>query len=192
MDESLPLSPGVSVCPAYLCPSHSSPHPRSLPDRARGPSGPHDGSGLGGREENRSLVPWGPSQKAGVGQPAGPGLTDPLSPAPGRRGPVALVSEIFEQHLGGHILQVRPLPYLLLLAATWWPPRRTAPSSPASIAGERQDWEAHAGGPLPASPPQKNTPSWHRSDFRTSYTCQALLSPPCLSHSSPWMALCLP
>ncbi|XP_059940561.1 neuronal PAS domain-containing protein 1 isoform X2 [Mesoplodon densirostris] len=26
--------------------------------------------------------------------------------APGRRGPVALVSEVFEQHLGGHILQV--------------------------------------------------------------------------------------
>lgn len=33
---------------------------------------------------------------------------------------MALVSEVFEQHLGGHILQVRPLPRLLLLAATWW------------------------------------------------------------------------
>lgn len=44
-----------------------------------------------------------------------------LSPAPGRRGAVALVSEVFEQHLGGHILQVRPfLPSLLLCAATWW------------------------------------------------------------------------
>ncbi|XP_023391105.1 neuronal PAS domain-containing protein 1 isoform X2 [Pteropus vampyrus] len=29
----------------------------------------------------------------------------PASLAPGRRGPVALVSEVFEQHLGGHILQ---------------------------------------------------------------------------------------
>ncbi|CAK6437249.1 unnamed protein product [Pipistrellus nathusii] len=29
----------------------------------------------------------------------------PAGLAPGRRGPVALVSEIFEQHLGGHILQ---------------------------------------------------------------------------------------
>ncbi|XP_033621900.1 neuronal PAS domain-containing protein 1 [Fukomys damarensis] len=29
----------------------------------------------------------------------------PLPPAPGRRGPAALVSEVFEQHLGGHILQ---------------------------------------------------------------------------------------
>ncbi|XP_011825422.1 PREDICTED: neuronal PAS domain-containing protein 1 [Mandrillus leucophaeus] len=28
-----------------------------------------------------------------------------LPPAPGRRGPAALVSEVFEQHLGGHILQ---------------------------------------------------------------------------------------
>lgn len=35
---------------------------------------------------------------------------------------MALVSEVFEQHLGGHILQVRPLPRLLLLAATWWQP----------------------------------------------------------------------
>ncbi|XP_076783468.1 neuronal PAS domain-containing protein 1 [Arvicanthis niloticus] len=38
--------------------------------------------------------PWG---LRAVGPPAGL--------APGRRGPVALVSEIFEQHLGGHILQ---------------------------------------------------------------------------------------
>lgn len=43
-----------------------------------------------------------------------------LSPAPGRRGPVALVSEVFEQHLGGHILQVRSLPSPLLRASTWW------------------------------------------------------------------------
>ncbi|XP_017177511.1 neuronal PAS domain-containing protein 1 isoform X4 [Mus musculus] len=38
--------------------------------------------------------PWG---LRAVGPPAGL--------APGRRGPVALVSEVFEQHLGGHILQ---------------------------------------------------------------------------------------
>nr|XP_031314815.1 neuronal PAS domain-containing protein 1 isoform X2 [Camelus dromedarius] len=39
--------------------------------------------------------PWG---LRAAGPPAGL--------APGRRGPVALVSEVFEQHLGGHILQV--------------------------------------------------------------------------------------
>ncbi|EPQ02476.1 Neuronal PAS domain-containing protein 1 [Myotis brandtii] len=59
-------------------------------------------------EEERKLVAWFPGvlpRRPGSARPQAPASPVPLSPAPGRRGPVALVSEIFEQHLGGHILQ---------------------------------------------------------------------------------------
>ncbi|XP_064237202.1 neuronal PAS domain-containing protein 1 isoform X1 [Aotus nancymaae] len=53
------------------------------------------------------LVDWLPGALpcAGSARPTGPGFISPSAPAPGRRGPAALVSEVFEQHLGGHILQ---------------------------------------------------------------------------------------
>uniref|UniRef100_A0A8C5ZMM9 Neuronal PAS domain protein 1 n=1 Tax=Marmota marmota marmota TaxID=9994 RepID=A0A8C5ZMM9_MARMA len=51
-----------------------------------------------------SLAPWGPSQ-AKVSQTNRPWPHPSLRPASGRRGPATLVSEVFEQHLGGHILQ---------------------------------------------------------------------------------------
>lgn len=63
----------------------------------------------------------------------------PLFPAPGHRGPVALVSEVFEQHLGGHILQVRFLPSLLFRAATWWSHLGIAPSFLRQFPVERWD-----------------------------------------------------
>lgn len=116
------LHPLASVFPSYLCLSRSSPHPRSLSHRAQGPSAPQDGYKTG---EERKFVAWLPRVLPGKPGPArtqAPASPLSLPPAPGHRGPVALVSEVFEQHLGGHILQVRPLPYPLLLAATWWPP----------------------------------------------------------------------
>ncbi|ELK23994.1 Neuronal PAS domain-containing protein 1 [Myotis davidii] len=59
-------------------------------------------------EEEGKLVAWFPGvlpRRPGSARPQAPASPVPLSPAPGRRGSVALVSEIFEQHLGGHILQ---------------------------------------------------------------------------------------
>lgn len=114
-------------------PPHSSPHPGSLPHRAQGLTIPQDGYRTPGK---RDLQPS--CRGAGLLRPRSSGpqsSASPLSlpPAPGCRGPVALVSEVFEQHLGGHILQVRLLPCLLLLAAAWWPRLETAPFSPASI-----------------------------------------------------------
>lgn len=91
-------------------------------------------------EEERKCVACFPGilpRRPGSARRQAPASLLPLPPAPGRRGPVALVSEVFEQQLGGHILQVRPLPYLLLLAVTWWSPPGIAPFSPASILTRR-------------------------------------------------------
>ena len=111
VDGRLPAPSGVSLPLASqpVSTPRTPPHePKFLPDL------PQDGSSTG-EKEICTPAPLGAYQRAPVS-------ALPLSPATGHRGPVALVSEVFEQHLGGHILQVRPLPCLLLLAATWWPP----------------------------------------------------------------------
>lgn len=156
-------------CPMSLCvsqslglsgppqPPHLSPHPGSLPHRAQGPTIPQDGYRTPGK---RDLQPGSLGARFLRPRSSGPQTpASPLSlpPAPGHRGPVALVSEVFEQHLGGHILQVRPLPCLLLLAATWWPCLETAPfflQHPSH--GEHQVWEVECWGspfcqPLPST-----------------------------------------
>ncbi|XP_010851015.1 PREDICTED: neuronal PAS domain-containing protein 1 [Bison bison bison] len=63
---------------------------------------PYPSGGGGGRGGSVPL-PRLPGWVIRGGRP--PTLATPLPVAPGRRGPVALVSEVFEQHLGGHILQ---------------------------------------------------------------------------------------
>ena len=112
MSESLSVSPGVSLS---LCVSECPfSHPGSLPDKA-----PQCLTTGDERGKYVACFPGGLPRGQGSNQQT-LALHLTLLPAPGRRGPVALVSEVFEQHLGGHILQVRPHPRLLLLAATWW------------------------------------------------------------------------
>lgn len=112
---SAPSGVSLSLCvSAQFCPFQPSPHPGFLPDRARGPQYPKMPTGLGRRVGFVAWLEWGAYRQP----PASP---LPLPAAPSHRGPVALVSEVFEQHLGGHILQVRPLPGLTLIAATWRP-----------------------------------------------------------------------
>lgn len=151
---SLCVSVCRSVCPAQPAPSIL-PHTPGL-SLPRAPSVSSWLQDRGEKKEIWSLAPWGPAQKCVWGgwsaRPTGR-LTPPLPlpAAPGRRGPAALVSEIFEQHLGGHILQVGPslpaAPCCHLVAASG---NSTLFSSIHPIGSPG------TGGPNPGAPP----PTW--------------------------------
>lgn len=155
-------------------------------------------TGLGGREEIRSLVPWGPSQKARVGQTAGPGLTGPSVPSPrpqGLRGPGLrnLRAAPGRTHLAGEAPSLPAAPCCHLVASSENSTllsrirRRRAPGlggacwGPPSRASE-----------APSSPPQKIIHPGRDKISEPLTEARPSSPPPCLSHSSPWMALCLP
>ena len=185
----------VSVCLCVsVCPSS---HPGSLPDKAPQCLKPGDKRG-----RYAACFPGGLPRGQGSNQQA---LALPLTlpPAPGRRGPVALVSEVFEQHLGGHILQVRPLPACCSLLPPGGRLGRKALFSPASAPGEPQNWEAGCwGSPFFLLLPRATealypglTHHKQRSRFQNllQMPCPPPPMPPTLSpHSSPWTASCLP
>ena len=147
-------SVGLSVRPSLPLPSFPTPLASPCP----GPPVSQAGCRTGVRRRRfgawlpgglrRSVCVWGGWSARPTGRLTPP---LPLPAAPGRRGPAALVSEIFEQHLGGHILQVGPslpaAPCCHLVAASG---NSTLFSSIHPIGSPG------TGGPNPGAPP----PTW--------------------------------
>lgn len=156
------------------------------------PQCPMMATGLGGREEIRSLVPWGPSQKARVGQTAGPGLTGPSVPSPRPQGPRGtglrnLRAAPGRTHPAGEARSLPAAPCCHLVASAENSTLLPRPSP------ESAHWLPLPGPVKPRPPPPpKNNPSWQREDSRASYRCQPSSPLPVSPTLGPgWLCVCL-